>query len=89
MKPMTEAEQRDYWGRTYRKKPNPDEARAAGWVERDGRWQTPRYWAAQDRLTDQGYLEVLPDFYVRGAFGRETRMLPHETLPDFSDYPTG
>ena len=85
---MTEQEQRDYWGRTHRKKPTPDEARAAGWVERDGRWQTPHYWAARDRLTALGYLEVLPDFYVRGAFARESRTLWHESIPDFSEYPT-
>lgn len=85
---MTEAEQRAYWGQLHRKKPSPDEARDAGWVERDGRWQTPRYWAAYDRLTDRGYLEVLPDFFVRGTFARESRTLPHETIPDFSEYPT-
>jgi hypothetical protein len=85
---MTEREQREYWGRTHRKKPSPEEARAARWVERDGRWQTPQYWAARDRLTDLGYLEVLPDHYVRGSIRTEARSLPHETIPDFSEYPT-
>lgn len=84
---MTEAQQRDWWGRTHRKHPTPQEARDAGWVERDGRWQSPQYWAARDRLTSQGYLEVLPDSYVRGSIRTEARYLPHETLPDFSDYP--
>jgi hypothetical protein len=87
VKPMTEREQREYWGRTHRKHPSPEEARAAGWVERDGRWQTPHYWLTRDRLTALGYMEVLPDFYVRGAFEQATYSLAHETLPDFSEYP--
>lgn len=85
---MTEAEQHAWWGWAHRKTPTPDEARAAGWVERDGRWQTARRWLEHDRLTDLGFLEVLPDYYVRGSIRTEVRALSHETIPDFSGYPT-
>lgn len=86
---MTEREQREWWGMTHRKQPSPEEARTAGWIERDGRWQTHRYWLARDRLDALGFMEVLPDYYVRGSIRTQTAALQHETVPDFSEYPGG
>lgn len=85
---MTEAEQRAWWAWSHRKTPSPDEARIAGWVERDGRWQTADRWLHHDRLINRGYLEVLPDYYVKGSLHTDAVALVHETIADFSNYPT-
>jgi len=83
---MTEREQREWWGRVHRKVPSPEEARRARWVERDGRWQTAGRWLEHDRLIAQGYVEHHRDEF-RHPRGWVVTLL-HETVPDWSDYPT-